>query len=123
MSSKKGGEVFMRISEVTLLFIFLFLDYLTGVLVAIMEKKINSTIGRKGIFNKVGILICVILCKMIDLLEIDGLTSLVPLVSFFFVLNESFSILENLSKLNVPVPSFLIASLKEMQEKNEKSDD
>lgn len=113
----------MRISEVTLLFIFLFLDYLTGVLVAIMEKKINSTIGRKGIFNKVGILICVILCKMIDLLEIDGLTSLVPLVSFFFVLNESFSILENLSKLNVPVPSFLIASLKEMQEKNEKSDD
>ena len=113
----------MRISEVTLLFIFLFLDYLTGVLVAIMEKKINSTIGRKGIFNKVGILICVILCNMIDLLEIDGLTSLVQLVSFFFVLNESFSILENLSKLNVPVPSFLISSLKEMQEKNEKSDD
>ncbi len=112
----------MHVSEITVLLIFLLLDYLTGVLVAVMEKKINSTIGRKGIFNKVGILLCVILCKMIDLLGIKGLSPLVPLVTFFFILNESFSILENLGKLNVPVPSFLISILEGFQEKNKKSD-
>lgn len=113
----------MRLSEITVLFVFLFLDYLTGVLVAVMEKKVNSAVGIKGIFNKVGIILCVIFCKMIDLLKIEGLSPLVPFVSFFFILNESFSILENLNKLNVPIPSFLISILESIQEKNKNSVD
>ena len=114
------GELLMRLSEITVLFVYLFLDYLTGVLVAVMEKKVNSAVGIKGIFNKVGIILCVIFCKMIDLLKIEGLSPLVPFVSFFFILNESFSILENLNKLNVPIPSFLISILESIQEKNKK---
>ena len=39
----------MNLLEVRVLLIFIFLDYFTGVLVAISEKKLNSTIGRRGI--------------------------------------------------------------------------
>ena len=110
----------MLLSEEAVLLVFVLLDYLTGVLVAIYEKKLNSTIGRKGIFTKVGIILCVVLCKLIDTLQIEGFTPLLPLVSLFFILNESFSILENLSRLNVPIPEVLTSTLTNFREKEKK---
>ena len=107
----------MLLSEEAVLLAFILLDYLTGVLVAIYEKKLNSTVGRKGIFTKEGIILCVVLCKLIDILQIDGFTPLLPLVSLFFILNESFSILENLSLLNVPIPESLTSTLKNFKKR------
>lgn len=107
----------MNYSVILILLIMIGIDYLTGIIVAIYEKKVNSTIGRKGIFKKVGILICMGCCTVIDNFQLDGFTPLVPLVALFFTLNEVFSILENLGKLNVPVPSFLLETLKKKQER------
>lgn len=102
----------MELTEITILFIFIMLDYLSGVLVAISEKQLNSSIGRKGIFTKFGIIICVIICKLIDLLKINGISPIAPIVTLFFIFNESFSILENLTKLNVPIPEVITSTLK-----------
>lgn len=110
----------MKISEGSMLFILICLDYLTGVVVAIAERQINSTIGRKGLFNKIGILICIIICKLIDTLKIIGLSPILPIVVLFFILNECFSILENLKRLNVPIPESLTFFLKNFPEKKEK---
>lgn len=110
----------MKLSAISLLIIFIFLDYLTGVLVAILQKKINSTIGRKGIFNKIGILVCIIFCRLIDLSGIMGSNQILPMVSFFFIMNESFSILENLKRLNVPIPEFLLVRLNNVKTKDKK---
>lgn len=107
----------MNFSTVSVLFVMIFLDYVTGIIVAVYEKKINSTIGRNGIFTKFGIMVCVVLCLAIDAIHFEGLTPLAPLVTLFFTLNEAFSILENLRKLNVPIPKFLIETLKEKQKK------
>lgn len=107
----------MSLSEVSVLLIFIMLDYLTGVCVAIYEKQVNSAIGRKGIFNKVGIMICVVVCKLIDTLQIAGFSPILPIVTLFFILNECFSILENLNRLNVPIPEVLTATLKNFQKK------
>lgn len=110
----------MDFSTVSILFVMIFLDYVTGIIVAVYEKKINSTIGRKGIFTKFGIMVCVVLCSVIDAVRLEGLAPLVPLVTLFFTFNEGFSILENLGRLNVPIPKFLTETLKEKQKKNEK---
>lgn len=110
----------MNLSKVTVLLILIFLDYFTGVLVAISEKKLNSTIGRSGIFNKVGVMICVVICKLIDNLQIVGFAPILPIVALFFSMNEIFSILENLNKLNVPIPYILVSTLKNFQEKKDK---
>lgn len=116
----KGG-ISMNLSEVSILLIFIMLDYLTGVCVAIYEKQVNSAIGRKGIFNKVGIMICIVICRLIDTLQITGFSPILPIVTLFFILNECFSILENLNRLNVPIPEVIISTLKNFQRKN-KSD-
>lgn len=113
----------MNLSATSILLILILLDYLTGVLVAILERKINSTIGRKGIINKIGIIMCILLCRLIDLSGIIGSEHILPIVSFFFIMNESFSIMENLKQLNVPIPDFLatkLDNLKNMGKKNKK---
>lgn len=110
----------MKLSEEAVLLAFILLDYLTGVFVAIYEKQLNSTIGRKGIFTKVGVILCIVLCKLIDMLQISGFTPLLPLVSLFFILNESFSILENLDRLNVPIPEVLTSTLKNFRDKEKR---
>lgn len=107
----------MHLSNISILFILIFFDYLTGIFSAIYEKKINSNIGRKGILNKVGILVCVTMCKLIDMLHISGLVPILPLVLLFFIINESFSILENLKKLNVPIPDFVMSILNNVKNK------
>jgi len=103
--------------EFTVLLYIIALDYITGVGVAIFQKKVSSSIGRKGIFQKFGIIICVILCQFLDLL---GNTSLLTIVCLFFIINESFSIIENLGKLNVPIPQILRKTLKSLQPEEEK---
>lgn len=101
-------------SSVSVLLVIIVLDYLTGLCVALVEKKISSSIGRKGIFQKCGILICVLLSALID--SLAGYPQTNPIVLIFFIVNESFSILENLVKLNVPIPKILISHLKVFQE-------
>ncbi len=116
----------MNLSATSILLILILLDYLTGVLVAILERKNNSTIGRKGIINKIGIIMCILLCRLIDLSGIIGSEHILPIVSFFFIMNESFSIMENLKQLNVPIPDFLatkLDNLKNMGKKNKNSVD
>lgn len=107
----------MDFSTISVLFVMIFLDYVTGIIVAVYEKKVNSTIGRKGIFMKFGIMVCVVLCAVIDAVHLEGLAPLVPMVSLFFMLNEAFSILENLGRLSVPIPKFLTETLKEKHKK------
>lgn len=110
----------MNLSEVTVLIILILLDYFTGVLVAISEKKLNSTVGRRGIFNKVGVMICIVICKLIDMLQIVGFAPILPIVALFFIMNEIFSIMENLKRLNVPIPNTLVSTLQNFQGKKKK---
>lgn len=105
-----------NITEEFILYWILLADYITGVCVAFLDKQLNSSIGIKGIFQKIGIIVCVFLCALIDKLHLIN-TAITPLVICFFVINESLSILENLAKLNVPLPQFLLQSLKDLKNK------
>ena len=76
------------------LLIFIALDYITGVCQAIHNKKVNSSIGVKGIIKKVGILVVVGMAVRLD--QIIGNSGAIrSLVIYFFVANEGISILEN----------------------------
>lgn len=109
----------INISEVSILFYLILADYITGISVAFIEKKLKSSIGKKGIFEKFGMMMCVFVCSLIDSLNLSD-TQIQPLVVLFFIANESISIFENLAKLNVPIPSCLLSRLKDFKEKIEK---
>lgn len=99
------------------LLIFIAIDYITGVCKAIHNKKINSSIGAKGIIKKVGYLIIVAMAVGLD--EIMGDTgSIRNLVIYFFVANEGISILENWASMDLPLPKKIFDVLEQI--KNEK---
>ena len=89
---------------------FVVIDYLTGVMGAIVEKKLCSAVGAQGIFKKVLIFAMVAVAHVIDaqVLGVAGDGSAIrTAVIFFYLANEGVSILENTSRLGLPVPDKL----------------
>ena len=96
------------------LIIVIILDYISGILSAFYNKKINSKIGLKGIIKKLCYLLVVMLAVVIDNLTLqDGLIR--NLVIYFLVSNDGISIIENLGKMNVKLPKKLIDSLEQLK--------
>ena len=94
---------------------FVVVDYLTGIMVAILEQRISSAIGFKGIFKKVLIFILVGIAHIIDLNLIKNGSAIRTAVIFFYVANEGISIIENAAKIGLPVPEKLIAVLEQLK--------
>lgn len=94
---------------------FVIVDYLTGIMVAILEKKISSEIGFKGIFKKVLIFILVGIAHIIDLNLIKNGSAIRTAVICFYVANEGISIIENAAKIGLPIPEKLIAVLEQLK--------
>ena len=97
---------------------FVTVDYVTGVLCAIVDKKLSSEIGAKGIFKKVLIFVLVGIAKILDtqILSIAGNHGgvLRTAIIFFYLSNEGVSILENASHIGLPVPEKLKEVLKQL---------
>ena len=84
------------------LLLFMVIDYLSGVMCGISNKKLSSEIGFKGIFKKVMIILLVGVSNLLGLaLGVEGLRYII--ISFYLA-NEGISIIENSSILGLPVP-------------------
>lgn len=100
------------------LIVFMTMDYLTGVLSAAMKKKLSSKIGFKGLLKKTGILCIISLTAIMDR-NLLGSTTLRNAVIFYYISNEGISILENLAKLEIPIPKKLKEVLSEIREEKD----
>ena len=92
-------------------------DYITGVLAALYEKKLNSEVGFRGILKKVVILLIVVLSHMIE--TAAGIAGIRDLVIGFYIANEGISILENAGRMNVPIAKGLSSVLEQLKGKGE----
>lgn len=102
---------------IQMLLIIIVLDYITGICKAIYNKKVNSSIGLKGIVKKVGYLVIVGVAAMLD--RIVGDTGAIrSLVIYFFVANEGISILENWGGMGLPLPQKIIDTLEQLKNNN-----
>lgn len=86
---------------------FVVLDYLTGVMVAIVDHKLSSEIGARGIFKKVLIFSLVGIGHVIDSQILGNGSAIRTAIIFFYLSNEGVSILENAGKLGLPIPKKL----------------
>jgi toxin secretion/phage lysis holin len=91
---------------------FVVIDYITGVMVAVLEKKLSSNIGFKGIFKKVLIFTFVGIGHIIDFHIIKNGSAVRTAVIFFYLSNEGLSIVENATRIGLPVPEQLKAVFK-----------
>ena len=103
---------------------FVVIDYITGVMCAIVSKNLSSAVGFSGLFRKVLIFMLVGIANVIDMQIIGAGSALRVAVIFFYLSNEGISILENAAFLGVPIPDELKRVLKQIKnhDKNKKGD-
>lgn len=95
---------------------FVVIDYITGVMVAITTGKVSSRIGFQGIAKKVVIFSLVGIGQMLDFYIIQNGSAIRTAVVFFYLSNEGLSILENATRIGLPIPEKLKKVFIEMKE-------
>ena len=102
------------------LIVLMALDYLSGVMCAIVDKKLSSAIGFKGICKKVLILMLVGVANIIDTHVVGSGAVLRGAVICFYLSNEGLSLLENAAYIGLPIPDKLKAVLEQLHDRDKK---
>ena len=104
------------------LVVFVAVDYLTGVMCAVSDKKLSSEVGFKGICRKVLIFLLVGIANILDVQVIGTGSVLRTAVIFFYLSNEGVSLLENAAHLGLPVPEKMKEILEQLHDRAEKEE-
>ncbi|MGG6796550.1 UNVERIFIED_CONTAM: phage holin family protein [Streptococcus canis] len=99
------------------LLLFVAIDYITGVMCAVADKKLSSEVGFKGICRKVLIFMMVGIANILDTKIIGSGSVLRSAVIFFYLSNEGISLLENAGHLGLPIPEKLKVVLEQLHDK------
>lgn len=102
---------------------FVVIDYITGVMVAVVDKNLSSSVGFKGICRKVLIFALVGIANIIDVYVLGQAGVLRTAVIFFYISNEGVSLLENSAHLGLPIPAKLKDVLEQLHDRTGGSND
>ena len=98
---------------------FVVVDYITGIMCAIVDKKLSSEVGFKGICKKVLIFLLVGVANILDVNIIGSGSVLRTAAIFFYLSNEGVSLLENAAHLGLPVPNAMKEVLQQLHDRAE----
>lgn len=98
---------------------FVVIDYITGVMCAINDKKLSSEVGFRGICRKVLIFLLVGIANVLDVQIIGTGSVMRTAVIFFYISNEGVSLLENAAHLGLPVPEKIKIVLEQLHDRAE----
>ena len=101
---------------------FVVVDYITGVMCAVVDKKLSSEVGFKGIFKKILIFVLVGIANILDVNVIATGSVLRTAVIFFYLSNEGVSLLENATHLGLPVPAAIKDVLQQLHDRSEEGE-
>lgn len=101
------------------LVIMVTLDYITGVMSAVIHRRLSSATGFKGIFHKVLIFILVGVGHTLDYYVLKHGDILRSAVIFYYIANEGISIVENAAEIGVPIPEKLRNALIQIKKESE----
>ena len=102
---------------------FVAIDYLTGVMCAIADRKLSSEVGAKGIFKKVLIFVLVGVGHIIDSQVLGNGGAIRTAVIFFYLSNEGISILENAAHVGLSIPEKLKNVLEQLHNRSDEEDE
>lgn len=98
---------------------FIIADYVTGIAAAVVNKRLDSNVGFKGIIRKVVILLIVGIANLLDVYVLSANSILRSAVIFFYIANEGLSIIENAGEIGLPIPKKLKEILAQLRNKSE----
>ena len=105
------------------LIIFMALDYITGLMCAVIDKRLSSAVGFRGICKKVLILMLVGVANMMDVHVVGTGSVLRGAVIAFYLSNEGLSLLENAAHIGLPIPDRMKDVLAQLHGREDKSND
>lgn len=98
--------------------VIMVLDYITGVMKAVYQKKLSSEVGYKGILRKITVLVIVALANVVQ--NITGSAApLREMVIMFYIANEGISVLENAAEILPIIPKGIKDVLLQIREKEQ----
>lgn len=101
------------------LIIFIGINYITSIFVMITEKKwLKEKIEINSILKKSGSLFLIYITHIISVIIIDN-TALCKMVISFYLSREGIEILDNLRRLDVPLPSIIVKIIKQLNNDDE----
>lgn len=98
------------------LVVFVTVDYITGVMCTIADRKLSSEVGFKGICRKMLVFLLVGIANILDVQVIGTGSVLRTAVIFFYISNEGVSLTENAAHLGLPIPEKLKAVLEQLHD-------
>ena len=103
------------------LLVFVVVDYITGVMCAIEDRKLSSAVGFRGLCRKVLTFLLVGIAQVLDVHVLNQPGVLRTAVIFWAIANNGLSILENAAHLGLPVPEQLKQVLEQLHDRAGKS--
>ena len=104
---------------ITALIALIVIDYVTGVICAAVNGKLNSSVGFKGLMKKALIFALVAVAGIADSVIPAANQAIRAAVILFYTANEAISIMENAAELGLPVPKRLKGMLTKAQNESE----
>ncbi len=104
------------------LLVLMVLDYVSGIMCAIVDKNLDSRIGFRGICKKVLTLMLVGVANIVDVHIVGTGSALRSAVICFYMSNEALSLFENAAHLGLPVPDKLREILSQLHRRSDKED-
>ncbi len=90
--------------SIVIVMLFIILDFITGIVMAVKNSNLNSSIMRDGLFNKFGEIVIVAVGFLIDYgqsyLDMGFNVPVLESICVYIILMEIGSILENVSRIN-----------------------
>ena len=105
------------------LLVLMVLDYISGIMCAIVDKNLDSRIGFRGICKKVLTLMLVGVANIVDIHIVGTGSALRGAVICFYLSNEGLSLLENAAYIGLPVPERLKEVLAQLHNRDKKEKD
>ena len=99
------------------LVLFVVSDYITGVMCAVVDHKLSSSVGFRGICRKILIFLIVGIANVVDQQIIGDGSVFRTAVIFFYISNEGISLLENSAHIGIPIPEKLKDVLEQLHDR------
>ncbi|ALS25479.1 phage holin family protein [Paenibacillus cisolokensis] len=94
-------------------------DYITGILGAVRQKKVNSEVMFWGGVRKAVILSVIALATLLDKMAGGENPIFRTLALYYYAGREGLSVVENLGVIGVPLPPGLVSWLEQLRQKGE----
>lgn len=95
---------------------FMILEYLTQILISILNKKLSREIGAFGMVKRASIFFLVTIGNVIDVLIIQNGSIFRSVVILFYISYEGITILKNVEILGLPIPQKLKDILEKLED-------